>query len=168
MTQTDYSYITDTPFVEGQLASAFPSGTSSFLNDSTEIITYGKAVVYDPVGDKLIIPNATGLTFRGITYKQDIYASSRDATGNQIFGVPVGEEVDFARQGEIGVFIETDVTSKDDPIFFRHTASGLNLIVGRFRTDADGGNADQVPAAQARWVETGTAGSIIKLAINFA
>lgn len=169
MSFVDYGYITDTPFIEGQIATAFPNAKSSFVNESGGIVDYGRAVIYNSTSGKLEIPSATGATFRGITYKADIYASIRDGAGNQLFGVPDKEEVDYLRKGEIAVYTETAITDLDAPVYFRHTVNGAGKdVIGRFRNDDDGasGTVDQIPATQARWLETGSAGSVVKIAID--
>ena len=62
------------------------------------------------------------------------------------------------------VIVEEDVTPDDD-VFFRHSGAGASPeAIGRFRTDADTANADQVNSA--RWLTSAVAGGLAVLGIN--
>jgi len=65
------------------------------------------------------------------------------------------------RRGRIFVLPETAVDPSDN-VFVRHTGGNE----GKFRNDADGANASQVPADQARWKSTALAGEPAILEIN--
>lgn len=74
-----------------------------------------------------------------------------------------GQEVRIKRKGRIHVIAEQDVDPTAD-VYVRHTASGGNTTLGKFRKDADTATALQL--TNAKWLSTTAAGGFALLEIN--
>ncbi len=73
------------------------------------------------------------------------------------------DTVNVLRRGRLYVTAEQAVTS-DDPVYFRHIASGSNGR-GGFRKDSDSGKATRLTGA--KWVISASAGAVGAIEINF-
>lgn len=107
-----------------------------------------------------VLPSATGFLFAGIAiFKAKV--APNDGTGAKY---EAGEAISVARKGVIWVLAE-DAVSLTSDVFLRHTLGTATQLPGRWRTDADTANADQV--TQARWLtETSGADELAQLEIN--
>ena len=77
-----------------------------------------------------------------------------------------GEVAPTLTQGRIYVVPETVVTS-NSPVYLRVAPSGLNVTLGSFRGDADGGSCVLIPTTTAIWREgNGTVGDLAVLELN--
>lgn len=155
------------PAFEGMVASSrwslFRSSMEEAVNASGSTLTYGRAVVLKPGGrdGELILPNAAGLVFKGVTYKNELY-EKLDTEGYA--GYPDKEPVGYVAVGDIWVYTEQAVTPFD-PVYFRHTAgTAPNTQLGRFRKDADGGLADA--ATNVCFLRSTTGPGLVLIAIN--
>lgn len=156
MTQTNYAWISDTPFVEGQWATSFPRGCVSALNNTGGNLPFGRAVVED--SGTFALPSGASQTFGGIIVFHAIYENNFDSNGDGAY--PDGVRYDIARQGNLAVFT-TEAIDISNEVWFYH--AGPNL--GKFRGSTDA-NATQIPAAIARWTRTSAANVNAVLAIN--
>lgn len=68
-----------------------------------------------------------------------------------------GEVCPVMRHGKIAVLVE-DSPVKGDAVFMRVAAGAGGTQLGAFRTDADGGSAEAVPAARAEWASEAQVG----------
>lgn len=77
-----------------------------------------------------------------------------------------GEVAPTLTQGRIYVVPETVITS-NSPVYLRVAPSGLNVTLGAFRGDADGGSCVLIPTTSAIWREgNGTVGDLAVLELN--
>jgi hypothetical protein len=91
-------------------------------------------------------------------------ASDQSATGGAGEGVAVGEVINVVNKGEIWVECE-EALAIGDQLFWRHTASGANTALGRFRNDADTNTCLPIPRSRAvvRKASTGPGLALIEL-----
>jgi hypothetical protein len=162
MPQLNYNYISDIR-AEGMLYSAYPFAKRSVTNNTGAAIGAGRVIVAGDVMGEGILPDPMHQFVLGITLLKQAYEQPLGATE---FVYPDKREMDLLTQGEISVFCETEVTSDDDPVFFRDEENGVGKdVLGRFRTDDDGGRCILLP--NARWVKPSVSGNFPVLAINF-
>lgn len=163
MVQTDYGYISDIPYYEGQLATAWHKNTSHYVNAGTVVIPFGRVVVKG-VGDRdAVLPSGPGQIVLGITVSSQTYEQAFDANGD--IGFPIDREMDVLEEGDIAVVVEEAVVP-GDAVYFRHTANGAGKnVISRFRNDADANTCDQLTGV--RWIKSASgAGAIAVLRIN--
>lgn len=184
---TNYRDIIETPLFEGQPATTEAFVARTGVNDDTLILNFGLVAIFNPAATAskggVILPNGAGGAVAGILVLPDDFEArpgySVDTAGyagypfrnttsgfasqeQNTYGVP---PLAYAVRGVIGVRVETAIASITDPVYFRHTAPGAERR-GALRNDDDGGNAELLP--NARWVSTGSANSVLKLALNLA
>ena len=126
----------------------------------TSNIAFGRAVVRGTDDNQALLPSTTGQAFLGVTEMTTAWTEQAD--GDHLY-----EEyrkmniIDF---GMVYVYTEQSVVPGDS-VYFRHTADTAPLdIVGRFRKDTSGGDADQVIGAT--FETTTAAGEIAIIKLN--
>lgn len=123
-------------------------------------IPFGRAIVQGTGDDQGKLPTATGQIFLGIT--EMTTAWSENASDLHVY--QQYREVNIIDFGEIYVYTEQSVVP-GDVVYFRHTADTAPLdVVGRFRKDASGGDADLIQGA--KFTSTTAAGGIAKIKLN--
>lgn len=156
--QTSYAATHDAAY-EGQAADI---GVKSIISKAAEggNIDFGRAVVRGTADDQAKLPTATGQLFLGVT--QFTNAGTQDTAG--FHGYYEDTEMNVIEMGYVYAYTEQSVVP-GDAVYFRHTADTAPLdIVGRFRKDASGGDADLVVGAS--WETTTAAGGIGKINLN--
>ncbi len=79
------------------------------------------------------------------------YFQRRELYSAEAISAEQGRVLDIVKQGIIYVLLDDGQKPQaGDDVFLRHTASGSE-VQGAWRTDADGGDADQIPATRAKW-----------------
>lgn len=123
-------------------------------------VPFGRAVVRGTGDDGANLPTASGQAFVGITELTSAFTVDYDGT-HQYHQYQEMNVVDF---GEIYVYTEQSVVP-GDVVYFRHTADTAPLdVVGRFRKDSSGGDADLIQGAS--FETTTAAGGIAKVKLN--
>lgn len=128
----------------------------------SQAIPFGRFVTKDPAYDERAhlpiaatdITNAgacAGFTIRNNTVENDAGA-----------GYAVADQMEVVEQGIIYVLVENAVTTASG-VYVRFTASGSEEL-GRVRSDNDGGDAALLP--NARFLDGGAAGELVRLQIN--
>ncbi|MCP4090827.1 MAG: hypothetical protein GY746_13710 [Gammaproteobacteria bacterium] len=149
------------PGYEGQRRNLGITNVTSRVAEDTDI-PFGRAIVQGTADNQGKLPTATGQVFLGISEMTTAWAETYGATGD-LHVYSQYREVNIIDFGEIYAYTEQS-TVPGDPVYFRHTADTAPLdVVGRFRTDASGGDADLIQGAA--WLTTVAAGGrgIIKL-----
>jgi hypothetical protein len=144
MPNTNYNFISDTLGFEGGRASNRLIMTRSGYNATNAVLPFGRPVSFTGNNREVGIPTATGATIAGILLLSRQYEDAIDAQGHS--GYPSKESVLMLVEGDILVRAEEDILH-DDAVFFRHTASGANTVLGRFRNDANTATCDELPNA---------------------
>lgn len=165
MPQTDYSQYMDRG-LEGLIFTAEPLHVRTGFNKNN-FIPFGRIVVKGAGDLDVVLPTVTGGYVMGVATKTDVYERGHNANPLSISGYAANKSVNVLRKGTVLMLVETAVTPTS-PVFFRHTANGTpgaNEAIGRLRTNADTARADALPNCQ--FLETGAAGSLVKVAFNF-
>lgn len=93
-----------------------------------------------------------GVCRRMLSEVSSTLASGTSATGGTGEGVAPGKTFNVVDRGLI--WVETEVTvSVGDQLFFRHTASGANTALGRFRITSDTNTCLPIPRDRARVIK---------------
>lgn len=152
---------------EGEIAyiqdATIRSGTNA---EASTIIPFGRAVVKGTADDDLLLPVDANSVLMGIAVRttsiegRDGY--SIDTNGDM--GYPVDYRMGYLTSGVIAVKLGGAVTPASD-VYWVHTTNGAS-VKGTFRADADTANAVQVTAA--RFLDSGAAGDVVRLALNLA
>lgn len=129
----------------------------AFAEDSD--LPFGLAVVQGTADNQVKLAVATGGDFRGITVR-NLSVSNDSATGLAAYAD--GEAVTYRNFGSIVVVAEVAVT-KDDPVFFRHTAGAGGTVIGSLRNDADTATADAITGAY--FAETAAIGDLVRITL---
>jgi hypothetical protein len=157
------------PGYEGQIATTEDHVIRSAVNLTPNVIPWGRVVVRAAdTGTGLYndlppaqLPSAAGQRVLGVNIKTDIYEKEFTASGEA--GIPKNRPVAYMVRGTFYGYVEKAVAA-GDPVFFRHTASGANTEIGRFRNDADTATAEQLPGAI---FENSTSGpALVVIALN--
>lgn len=123
-------------------------------------IPFGRSVVRGTADNQAKLPTTTGQAFMGITQMTTAWAETNS-------GLHVYEqyrEMNIIDFGQIYVYTEQSVVP-GDAVYFRHTADTAPLdVVGRFRKDASGGDADLITGAS--FESTTAAGGIAIVNLN--
>lgn len=125
---------------------------NTVANSTPIVIPFGRAVAYragaGTTEKSAALPSATGQTFAGVLERthSSVDPSLADPI-SRVGQVSNGQDLSVLHQGAIWVEVE-EAVDEGDSVFFRHTASGGNTEIGRFRTDADTATADQVTGAR--------------------
>ncbi len=149
-----------------------PGGGVAALVATTANVTgnpvpFGRGLARGGVPDVAVLPSATGFTFEGISIARAKGRPRDNTVSPPVTGPAVwndAEAMNILRKGRIWVIPEDAVTITSN-VFIRHTqGADPSETVGRFRTDADGANADQL--AGARFLTNAAAGVLAVLEIN--
>jgi hypothetical protein len=155
---SDYNATHD-PGFEGQKVDLQLTNIVSKVAEGGDI-PFGRAVVQGTADAQAKLPSATGQTFLGITEMTTAWAEN----ASNLHVYDQYREMSIIDFGEVWVYTEQSVVP-GDAVYFRHTAEAAPLaIVGRFRKDSSGGNADLVQGA--KWNTTTAAGAIGKIKLN--
>ena len=127
---------------EGQRADFGLQNTFSKACELAAGINFGRAVVRGTADDQALLPTATGQDFVGVTIETTAWAEN----GSDEHLYEQYREMNIMDIGPLWVITEQSVVP-GDPVFFRHTAKGANIVVGRFRKDADVNTADEIQGA---------------------
>lgn len=149
---TDYSQ--DTIKIEGQIATTDMQSLTAKATETVAGIAFGLGVVYGTGDDQCKVP--TSGTDKPIGFT--VFEHKREVNGTVKYN-----QYDTAlvmRRGELWVKAEVDVV-KGDPVFIRHTASGLNTTLGKARNTNDSSTALAVP--NATFITSGVAGTFVKI-----
>ncbi len=163
MAQTTYTDTFALGF-EGQLADGGVDRFSETRVNTTVEMSFGRAVVRHASNDNEVeVPSTGNTNFEGVTHHTHAVELG-EITGTATEGIPVNKPANILRKGRVLVIVEEAVTPASS-VFFRHNAPGaLPEALGRFRTDADAGDATQVTAA--RFVTSASAGELAILELN--
>lgn len=153
--QTSYSNYMGEAY-PGMLADMEMNNIISKVNGTSAMIPFGSPVFSD--GDVGMKIGATGLTdnqFMGITMRElnRAYTAAEQASG---IGVPVNRDGAVITAGVVWVTASVAV-SKDDPVYVVLATNALTNVAG------DSGTTVLIP--NAKWVSTGTAGSLSKISL---
>lgn len=162
----DNSDLTSLRLFEGQVATTEPSVIRTGINADSVPLIFGRALVKGPGDEDLILPAGAGGLLMGISCvidvpifeKREQYSLNVDGD----MGYPVDYAVSYLIRGVIGVKVGQNVTPASN-VFYVHTAF-TGAAVGTFRTDANTDKALQI--ANARFLASGAAGSVVPLSIN--
>jgi hypothetical protein len=102
-----------------------------------------------------VIPVLEGVTLHPKVQDNNVRLSGNDAW-------PARSDVSICTRGSLGAYVEVAVTP-DDKVFWRHTASGGNTVLGAFRNDSDGGTA--IEAKGLRFNTSASAGGAAELEV---
>lgn len=156
--QTSYEAEHDAAF-EGQRANLGLTNITSKVAQAGDI-PFGRAVVRGTLDNQAKLPTATGQAFLGITEMTTAWAEN----ASDLHLYEQYREMNLIDFGEIWVYTEQSVVP-GDAVYFRHTADTAPLdVVGRFRKDASGGDADLIVGAS--FETTTAAGGIAKVNLN--
>lgn len=133
------------------------------------------------LADATAIPVGNGVVYDSANTTASINAVKLPAGAGTFFGVatinPTVLQIDGANSGQyvqgdvvqvttacaLGVMVETtEAVEPSDAVYLQHTANG-GRNPGTFRTDADGGNAQLVDPATARWAGSYGSGKALLL-----
>lgn len=144
---------------EGQTADLGVKNIISRVAESSDI-AFGRAVVRGTADNQALLPSATGQSFLGVTCMTTAW--SENASDLHLY--EQYREMNIINFGEIYVYTEQSVVPGDS-VYFRHTADTAPLdVVGRFRKDTSGGDADQIIGAT--FETTTAAGGLARIRIN--
>ncbi len=153
--------------IEGQSGDGAVDQHVRTYTDPTNATLFGRAAIQGAAVDTFQVPDGADGTFIGITlHTHDVEASQVPLATE---GIPATQPCNIKSKGRVWVFPEVDVTATSNAVYYRHSNAGAAPEgVGRFRVDDDGGGADVtlIPATEARWLTTGTAGTPVLLEIN--
>lgn len=122
-------------------------------------LPFGLAVVQGTADNQVKLATATGAKFRGITVR-NLSVANDTTTGLAAYAET--EAVTYRNFGSIVVVAEVAVT-RDDPVFFRHTAGAGGTVIGSLRNDADTATADQITGAY--FAESAAIGDLVRLTL---
>jgi len=144
------------PAYEGQRSSLVLTNIISKVAEGSAI-AFGRAVVRGTEDNQAQLPSATGEDFMGVTEMTTAWSEGAD----DLHQYDENREMNIIDFGDVWVYTEEAVVPGDD-VFFRHTADTAPLdVIGRFRKDNSGGDADQIPGAT--FETTAGAGELAKI-----
>lgn len=144
---------------EGDLATSAHQRIQSGWDPANELF-FGRAVIRGSADTEVEHPSGSAGTFMGVV-KRDYNIEPADVSTGDI---PAGHEAKIMLEGRIWVIAE-DAVTEGGAVYYRHDAAGaLPEALGRFRSNADAGDATLVPGA--RWASSATAGNPAILEIN--
>lgn len=140
--QTAYSANIE-PAIEGMRADLSAVFDVISANAEGSDIGFGRAVVRGTSFDQAVLPSAPGQELLGITQRTTAWSvNENDEHLYQQY-----REMNIVNFGRIWVYTETAV-NVDDKVFFRFSSETAPLdVIGRFRSDSSGGNAQQIAGA---------------------
>ena len=128
------------------------------VNQSTSLRA-GIVVVQGGTNDRGIIrPAGTGGIVAGVVMWQE-NVDNQALAGEEVW--PVNSAVPLVETGDVVCYGEVAM-AKDDPVFFRHTAAGAEVL-GAIRNDADTADADEITAARVKYPSTGAGPVVITM-----
>jgi len=129
--------------------------------EASAVIPFGCAVCKGSTDEGGILPVDANSKFEGVLIKDDSYApGSIDLDAN---GLKPKASLSIRKRGPIWVKVEEAVV-KNDPAFFRHTASGGNTQKGAWRKSAD--TATAVEAQGCYFMTSASAGGLAVLWVD--
>lgn len=154
------SYTAERPAAfEGQRATLGLTNITSKVAENTDI-PFGRAVVRGTLDNQCLLPTGTGQAFLGVSE----FTTAWSETASDLHVYTENREVNIIDFGEMWVYTEQSVVPGNS-VFFRHTADTAPLdVIGRFRKDTSGGDADQVLGAT--FETTTAAGNLAKIKFN--
>ena len=156
--QTTYEAEHD-PAFEGQRANLGLINITSKVAEAGDI-PFGRAVVRGTADNQAKLPTTGSQAFMGITEMTTAWAEN----ASDLHLYEQYREMNIIDFGEVWVYTEQSVVP-GDAVYFRHTADTAPLdVVGRFRKDSSGGNADLITGAS--FETTTAAGGIAKVNLN--
>ena len=154
----DYNATHEAGF-EGQRVDLQVTNIVSKVAEDSDV-PFGRAVVQGTNDGQGKLPTATGQLFLGITEMTTAWAEN----ASDLHVYAESREMSIIDFGSVYAYSEQSVVP-GDAVYFRHTADTAPLnIVGRFRKDASGGDADLIQGA--KWDTTTAAGAIGKIKLN--
>lgn len=164
---TNYSDLLDsTSLYEGQIVYVEETIQRTGINSDSSIIVFGRAVVQG-TGDKdLLLPVDANSVLRGIAVKTDAFEKrdSYSVNADSDMGYPLDYPVTYLVRGVIAVKVQQSVTPASS-VYWIHTPQ-TGQKKGQWRADADTNRAVQLTGA--RFLKSGSAGSVVPLSINLA
>lgn len=155
---TDYTAAHGAGF-EGQKVDLQLFNVTSKAVETATGIPFGRAVVRGTGDNQTLLPSATGQAFIGITEMTS--AGVEDCDG--VHQYEYQREANILDFGQIYVYTEQSVVP-GDAVYFRHTADTAPLdVVGRFRKDASGTDADLIQGATFETTTAAGGYAIVKL-----
>lgn len=145
---------------EGQIDVANVGSNLGGLVLKSSDVGFGLAVVQGTNDTEVKVATATGGTFRGVTVR-NLDVNNSETTGLASYKQDL--PITIRNFGYIVVKTEVAV-SKDDPVYFRHTANGGLSTLGAFRNDADTAKADAVTGAF--FAESAGAGELVRICLS--
>jgi len=155
---TDYNADHD-PATEGQKANLGLANITSKVAEGGDI-PFGRAIVRGTADNQGKLPTAASQGFLGVTE----FTSAWSENSSDLHLYAQYREMNILDFGEIWVYTEQSVVP-GDPVYFRHTADTAPLdVLGRFRKDASGADAELIQGAT--FETTTAAGGIAKIKLN--
>lgn len=160
------SYSEQSPGFAGMKADSSDDDVASYVQgESSAEIPFGVMVCQGTAGnssgtpDKAILPVdgnsvAVGVSVHSHDYAIDDQIGSTGLKPKNLLGV--------MRRGRIWVQVE-DAVAVNAPAYFRHTASGGNTQLGKFRSDADTAKATKAPGCIFKTATTGAGLAILEV-----
>lgn len=144
---------------EGQIDTATVGSNLASLVLKDSDVGFGLAVIQGAADNEVVVPTSTGGVFRGVTVR-NLDVNNDDATQTALY-----KQDRFLTVRNFGyIVVKAEVAvSKDDPVFFRHTANGALDTLGAFRNDADTANADEITGA--KFAESAEAGELVRIVL---
>ena len=157
--QTTYTAEHERGF-EGQIEDTQVYNVYSKVAEGSDI-PFGRAVVRGTGDEQAVLPSTTGEDLLGVTVTTTAWTTQLD--GSRVY--EEFREMNICNFGMLYVYTETAVVP-GDPVYFRHTAEAAPLdVVGRFRNDDSGTNADLI--ANCTFESTTGAGEIARIRIGY-
>jgi len=155
---SDYNAAHEAGF-EGQRADLGITNVVSKVAESSDV-PFGRAVVQGTLDNQGKLPSAGGQVFLGITEMTTAWAEN----SSDLHVYEQYREMNIIDFGVIFAYTEESVVP-GDAVYYRHTPDTAPLdVVGRFRKDASGGDAELIQGA--KWATTTAAGAIGKIKLN--
>lgn len=144
---------------EGQKANLGLANITSKVAQGSDV-PFGRAVVRGTADNQAKLPTGASQGFLGITELTSAW--SENASDLHLYSE--NREMNILDFGEIWVYTEQSVVP-GDAVYFRHTADTAPLdVIGRFRKDASGGDAELIVGAS--FETTTAAGGLAKLKMD--
>ena len=130
------------PGFEGQRGDFGLMNNFSKACELADGIAFGRAVVRGTVDEQANLPTESGQDLLGFTN----HTTAGQADGSDEHLYRQNSPMNIMDIGPVYLFAEQAVVP-GDKVFFRHTASGGNTVIGRVRKDADSNTCDEVQNA---------------------
>jgi len=159
---TDYTDVSNTPLILGQMGNVEPKELRTALNDSAVVIPFGFGIVYKASGNpvRVELPVDANSVFLGVAQYVPQFESraSYSLNADSRYGVPLDETFAYVVKGIVAVLVETAVTEGSTAVHLR-TTSGVtgDERSGIFRASQD--STDTLSVSNARWMSSVTTAS---------